>query len=200
MEYRKGESQRYLDTVYLGAMQISLHCAVPTRENKFEAKARQPQVGLRHVKTSLVRICEKKKKKERRGMGSKPGLGTNGIIADTDSWEGRKDPCFGWHRPAWRAWRSACQEGSTRFLCRYAVIRGKTLSRKRKGPSQAKRKASLQMGMYTPSHSLYFFFLQHSCTLHSTKYVKTQTNAGRKHYGRSGTTSIKGKGKAWKTK
>jgi hypothetical protein len=34
--------------------------------------------------------------------------------------------------------------------------KGRTLSGKRKGPSQAKREVS---GMYTPFHSLYFFFL-----------------------------------------
>jgi len=45
--------------------------------------------------------------------------------------------------------------------------------------------------MYTPSDLLYFFFLHIHRTFHSTKYVKTHSAAGRKHYGRSGTTSIK---------
>jgi hypothetical protein len=50
------------------------------------------------------------------------------------------------------------------------------------------------MGMYTPSHLLVIssFYTIH-VTLHSTKYVKTMPEGST--YGRSGTTSIKGKGK-----
>ena len=68
------------------------------------SQAKLSEFGSRRVtrKTNVVRKeCEKKR--ERELMGSKPGLGTNGIIADIGELRKRKEPCLGWHRPAWRA-------------------------------------------------------------------------------------------------
>jgi hypothetical protein len=76
-------------------MQISLHCAVPIRENNFEAKCgrgrRDSKAAISRVETRKTNVARKSGKKKRGElMDSKPGLGTNGIIADTDrSREGR---------------------------------------------------------------------------------------------------------------
>jgi hypothetical protein len=89
-------------------------------------------------------------------MRSKTRIGNERDYCGRLAGGGRKDACLGWHRPAWRARRSACQEGSTRFLCRY----GSALSGKRKGPSQAKREACAAIGyVHSFSFICYFFFL-----------------------------------------
>lgn len=114
----------------------------------------------RHVKTNVARKCEEKKKK-RGAHGLETRIGNE---RDYCGGGGRKDAWLGWYRPAWRARRSACQEGSTRFSCRYGVIRGKTLSRK--------RVRRCKWGMYTPSHLLcissFYTFIHVRSTLPST--------------------------------
>ncbi len=99
-----------------------------------------------------------------------------------------KEGCLPRLEPA-RVWRGTERLSEPLLFSSHAVVR-------KKGSSHAKRERTRQKGKV---HFLWFissFYTFMSCTLQSTKYVKTHSPAGTKHdNGRSGTTSIKREGK-----